>query len=156
MRWLGFHSLSFLFALSQISYTHPPILQLHYLLLFFSYLSLSHFFSSYFTLESTQEILNEGRPLLCPFDTAMMDIMERFDNFLPTKVVPEEFSYTHHLWFDEFIKIWLESKNNSVIDEVCGLPCDGTCSFLKFFLIVSLYILCRLVLVFFLVLLRIL
>lgn len=59
----------------------------------------------------------------------MMDIMERFDNFLPTKVVPEEFSYTHHLWFDEFIKIWLESKDDSVIDEVCGLPCDGTCSF---------------------------
>ena len=81
----------------------------------------------------------------------MMDIMERFDNFLPTKVVPEEFSYTHHLWFDEFIKIWLESKNNSVIDEV-----SGTCSFLKFFLIVSLCILRRLVLVFFLVLLRIL
>ena len=69
-------------------------------------------------MDSTQGILDEGRPLLCPFDTSMMEIMERFNDFLPTKVRPEEFQYTHELWFDEMINIWIESKNNSLLDEV--------------------------------------
>ncbi|XP_019858537.1 PREDICTED: proteasome activator complex subunit 4 [Amphimedon queenslandica] len=72
----------------------------------------------YFTLESTQEILDEGRPLLCPFDTSMLEIMERFNDFLPTKVCPEEFQYTHQLWFKELINIWIEARNNSALDEV--------------------------------------
>lgn len=72
----------------------------------------------YFTLESTQELLDEGRPLLCPFDTSMLEIMERFNDFLPTKVRPEEFQYTHQLWFNELINIWLEARNNSALDEV--------------------------------------
>ena len=44
----------------------------------------------------------------------------------------------------------------SLMKYVVYLVMAATCSFLKFFLIVSLCILCRLVLVFFLVLLRIL
>jgi proteasome activator subunit 4 len=48
------------------------------------------FFSRYFSIESTQEMLDEFRPLLCPFDTALSDGMASLAHFLPTLLPPEQ------------------------------------------------------------------
>ena len=74
--------------------------------------------NSYFEVSSTQEMLNEWKPLLCPFDTAMIDAMDFFSLFLPTLTFPEQFEQTHELWFNELLHLWLELRNNSQIDEV--------------------------------------
>ena len=43
---------------------------------------------SYFPVESTQEMLEEWRPLLCPFDITIIKGLGYLDLFLPT-VLPE-------------------------------------------------------------------
>ncbi len=43
----------------------------------------------YFPVESTQEMLDEWRPLLCPFDVTMIKGCYYFDLFLPTGLPPE-------------------------------------------------------------------
>ena len=40
--------------------------------------------SSYFPPESTQEMLEEWRPLLCPFDLSMVEALAYISEFLPT------------------------------------------------------------------------
>jgi len=44
----------------------------------------------YFSNESTQEMLDEWRPLLCPFDASMDEAMYYLEAFLPTALYPEE------------------------------------------------------------------
>lgn len=73
---------------------------------------------SYFPIESTKEMLEEWKPLLCPFDTSMLDGMDYFGEFLPTLMFPEHFNHGYKLWFDELLHIWLESRNNNQLDEV--------------------------------------
>lgn len=51
--------------------------------------STSFNFLRYFSVESTQEMLDEWRPLLCPFDMAMTDAMGYLSFFLPTLLPPE-------------------------------------------------------------------
>ena len=46
-------------------------------------------FFSYFSVESTQEMLDEWRPLMCPFDVTMMKAMYFCELFLPTMLPPE-------------------------------------------------------------------
>jgi len=46
----------------------------------------------YFPVEATQEMLEEWRPLLCPFDVKMMQGIFFLENFLPTVLYPEEHS----------------------------------------------------------------
>ena len=75
-------------------------------------------YCSYFPVESTKEMLEEWKPLLCPFDTAMLDGMDYFGEFLPTLMFPEQFNHGYKLWFDELLHIWLESRNNNQLDEV--------------------------------------
>ena len=43
----------------------------------------------YFPVECTQEMLDEWRPLLCPFDVTVMKGLSYLDRFLPTNL-PEE------------------------------------------------------------------
>ena len=45
---------------------------------------------SYFPLESTQEMLDEWRPLMCLFDVTMVEAMYFFEYFLPTKLQPDQ------------------------------------------------------------------
>ncbi len=44
----------------------------------------------YFGVESTKEMLDEWKPLLCPYDTSFSKAIEKFELFLPTVVYPEE------------------------------------------------------------------
>lgn len=71
----------------------------------------------YFPIESTQEMLDEWRPLLCPFDTAMIEGAELFGEFLPTLVPVKWQDQTFKLWFDEFIHLWLISRNHPQLDQ---------------------------------------
>jgi hypothetical protein len=49
----------------------------------------------YFSAMATQEILDEFRPCLCPFDTVCGDVMSYWDIFLPVHLPPE----LHHQGF---------------------------------------------------------
>ena len=46
-------------------------------------------FSRYFPVSATQEMLDEWRPLLCPFDVTNIKAIHYFEYFLPTDLPPE-------------------------------------------------------------------
>lgn len=48
--------------------------------------------SRYFPAASTQEMLEEWRPLLCVFDLVMQKAISNMELFLPTIMPPEEHS----------------------------------------------------------------
>lgn len=61
----------------------------------------------YFPIESTQEMLEEWKPLMCPYTRKEMSrAMAYFELFLPTILLPEEHENGFKLWFTEFIQIW--------------------------------------------------
>ncbi|XP_064602863.1 proteasome activator complex subunit 4-like [Liolophura sinensis] len=60
----------------------------------------------YFPLEATQEMLDEWRPLLCPYDITIIKGLGYFENFLPTKLPPEHHSKGFKLWFEEMMNMW--------------------------------------------------
>ena len=47
-------------------------------------------FLRYFSEESTQEMLDEWRPLMCPYDVTFGKAMFLFSLFLPTTLPPEK------------------------------------------------------------------
>lgn len=47
-------------------------------------------FPRYFPASSTQEMLDEWRPLLCVFDVVMQKAISNMELFLPTIMPPEE------------------------------------------------------------------
>jgi hypothetical protein len=53
----------------------------------------------YFSVESTQEMLDEWRALLCPFDTSFSKGIEKFELFLPTVVYPHEHDKSFKYFF---------------------------------------------------------
>ncbi|XP_039282651.1 proteasome activator complex subunit 4 isoform X2 [Nilaparvata lugens] len=66
----------------------------------------------YFPVEATGEILDEGRPMLCPFDLAMTEHAIRFfEWFLPIALPPEKAHQGYKMWIDEFLEFW-ETCNN--------------------------------------------
>ena len=54
-------------------------------------LSCAQFHFRYFPVTATQEMLDEWRPLMCPFDVSMAEAMYFYDLFLPTLVPVEEY-----------------------------------------------------------------
>lgn len=66
---------------------------------------------SYFSPESTQEMLDLWRPLLCPYDRSMSNGMKYLATFLPTttSVDPDK---GWKLWFDELMDMWLAFGNS--------------------------------------------
>ncbi|XP_033120997.1 proteasome activator complex subunit 4-like [Anneissia japonica] len=66
----------------------------------------------YFSDESTQEMLDEWRPLMCPFDYTMEVAITYFVLFLPTTLPPDKHQLGFKLWLDEFLQIW-DSYHNS-------------------------------------------
>ncbi|MEQ2172955.1 Proteasome activator complex subunit 4A, partial [Goodea atripinnis] len=65
----------------------------------------------YFSETATQEMLDEWRPLLCPFDVTMQRAISYFELFLPTTLPPELHHKGFKLWFDELINLWVSVQN---------------------------------------------
>ncbi|CAG09459.1 unnamed protein product, partial [Tetraodon nigroviridis] len=65
----------------------------------------------YFSESATQEMLDEWRPLLCPFDVTMQRAISYFELFLPTTLPPELHHKGFELWFDELISLWASVQN---------------------------------------------
>jgi proteasome activator subunit 4 len=66
----------------------------------------------YFPAGATQEMLDEWRPLMCPYDVTMAKAMGYFNLFLPTYNVQECKATTYSLWFDEFMNFWKGCHNS--------------------------------------------
>lgn len=66
----------------------------------------------YFPLEATKEMLEEWRPLLCPFDMTMAMGVGLFETFLPTKIDPSNHQHGYLLWFDELVGLWKMCHNH--------------------------------------------
>ncbi|XP_045600493.2 proteasome activator complex subunit 4 isoform X1 [Procambarus clarkii] len=67
----------------------------------------------YFPLGSTSEILEEVRPMMCPFDMTMQRAMVYLELFLPTSLCPEQAEYGWKLWKDELLDIWNACHNSN-------------------------------------------
>ncbi|XP_058809543.1 proteasome activator complex subunit 4-like isoform X2 [Phymastichus coffea] len=68
----------------------------------------------YFPLTATQEILDELRPKICPFNIPTMPIViKSFELFLPLQLSEQYSSLGYELWFDEFMKLWQVCSSNS-------------------------------------------
>ncbi|KAL2305655.1 LOW QUALITY PROTEIN: hypothetical protein Nmel_003540 [Mimus melanotis] len=65
----------------------------------------------YFPEDATAEMLDEWRPLMCPFDVTMQKAITYFELFLPTTLPPELHHKGFKLWFDEFIGLWVSVQN---------------------------------------------
>nr|DBA27145.1 TPA: hypothetical protein GDO54_011320 [Pyxicephalus adspersus] len=65
----------------------------------------------YFPEDATAEMLEEWRPLMCPFDVTMQKAISYFELFLPTSLPPELHHKGYKLWFDEFMGLWLSVQN---------------------------------------------
>ncbi|XP_036402211.1 proteasome activator complex subunit 4A [Megalops cyprinoides] len=65
----------------------------------------------YFPPSATQEMLEEWRPLLCPFDVTMQRAISYFELFLPTTLPPELHHMGFKLWFNELIDLWVSVQN---------------------------------------------
>ncbi|XP_046888598.1 proteasome activator complex subunit 4B-like [Hypomesus transpacificus] len=65
----------------------------------------------YFPASSTQEMLDEWRPLLCVFDVIMQKAVSYMELFLPTIMPPEEHAQGFRLWFDELMSLWVSVQS---------------------------------------------
>lgn len=65
----------------------------------------------YFSIESTQEMLSEWYPLICPFDTSMNKAISYLELFLPTCLPPEHHDKGFKLWMPDLMKIWQSCYN---------------------------------------------
>ncbi|XP_026508317.1 proteasome activator complex subunit 4 [Terrapene carolina triunguis] len=65
----------------------------------------------YFPENASMEMLDEWRPLMCPFDVTMQKAITYFELFLPTSLPPELHHKGFKLWFDEFIGLWFSVQN---------------------------------------------
>ncbi|ETE72009.1 Proteasome activator complex subunit 4, partial [Ophiophagus hannah] len=65
----------------------------------------------YFPESATAEMLDEWRPLMCPFDVTMQKAITYFELFLPTTLPPECHHKGFKLWFDEFLGLWVSVQN---------------------------------------------
>ncbi|TKS85439.1 Proteasome activator complex subunit 4A [Collichthys lucidus] len=89
-----------------------PLYELHDRILFSKTEHLGlNWFPKYFSESATQEMLDEWRPLLCPFDVTMQRAISYFELFLPTTLPPELHHKGFKLWFDELISLWVSVQN---------------------------------------------
>ncbi|XP_076463728.1 proteasome activator complex subunit 4B-like [Babylonia areolata] len=66
---------------------------------------------TYFSDESTQEMLEEWRPLLCPFDVTVIRGLSYLEMFLPTSLPPEKHHMGFKLWLQELLDMWYSFCN---------------------------------------------
>ncbi|KAF7252291.1 Proteasome activator complex subunit 4 [Varanus komodoensis] len=65
----------------------------------------------YFSDDATAEMLDEWRPLMCPFDVTMQKAITYFELFLPTTLPPELHHKGFKLWIEEFLGLWVSVQN---------------------------------------------
>ncbi|XP_053568667.1 proteasome activator complex subunit 4 [Bombina bombina] len=65
----------------------------------------------YFPDDATAEMLEEWRPLMCPFDVTMQKAISYLELFLPTSLPPELHCKGFRLWFDELMGLWVSVQN---------------------------------------------
>lgn len=71
----------------------------------------------FWPLEATQELLDEFRPYLCPWDEAMLKGMKMLQMFLPTVMTREEHAeFGAGLWFEEVWHHFLSIQSNSLVE----------------------------------------
>lgn len=63
-----------------------------------------------FPVEATEEMLEEWRPMLCPFSVSIQRAVSYLHLFLPTTLPPEQHDRGFKLWFDEIMHLWLNGK----------------------------------------------
>ncbi|EDV29443.1 uncharacterized protein TRIADDRAFT_51787 [Trichoplax adhaerens] len=68
---------------------------------------------TYFTASATEEMLQEWRPMMYPFDTSiMLKATSYFCSFLPTALLPHEHNQGFKLWFDELMNLYISCLNS--------------------------------------------
>ncbi|KAG9509020.1 Proteasome activator complex subunit 4, partial [Fragariocoptes setiger] len=72
---------------------------------------------AYFSVDSTQEMLDEWRPLLCPYDSTIRKATNYMCLFLPTVLPLEHHDKGFKLWFDEVMQMWLNCRMVSVYEQ---------------------------------------
>ncbi|CAF4180385.1 unnamed protein product [Rotaria sordida] len=70
--------------------------------------------SPYFSATSTQEILDEFRPLLCPIDWTFSNTIRLLELFLPVHMPPNLHDQAFKLWLPELFGIWDGVYNDTV------------------------------------------
>ncbi|XP_030051703.1 proteasome activator complex subunit 4 isoform X1 [Microcaecilia unicolor] len=65
----------------------------------------------YFPDDATAEMLEEWKPLMCPFDVTMQKAISYLELFLPTSLPPELHCKGFKLWFDELMGLWTSVQN---------------------------------------------
>ncbi|KAE8600768.1 hypothetical protein XENTR_v10013403 [Xenopus tropicalis] len=65
----------------------------------------------YFPDDATAEMLEEWRPLMCPFDVTMQKAISYLELFLPTSLPPDLHCKGFRLWFDELLGLWVSVQN---------------------------------------------
>ncbi|KAK9875517.1 hypothetical protein WA026_007908 [Henosepilachna vigintioctopunctata] len=69
---------------------------------------------TYFPVSATQEILDELKPYLCPFDESnSSEYINILEFFLPVCVKAEEAPLTYELWFTELMELWNSCINDN-------------------------------------------
>ncbi|XP_059159046.1 proteasome activator complex subunit 4B-like [Physella acuta] len=84
----------------------------------------------YFHENATQEMLDEWRPWLCPFDMSVIGGLQCLEIFLPTSLPPQLHNKGYKLWFDEFMDLWksfqsLPSWEGSLVNLFARLAHDN-------------------------------
>lgn len=64
----------------------------------------------HFPINATQEMLEEWRPMLCPFSVSIQRAVTYLNLFLPTTLAPDDHGKGFKLWFDEVMQFWLNGK----------------------------------------------
>ncbi|XP_071454240.1 proteasome activator complex subunit 4-like [Hetaerina americana] len=67
----------------------------------------------YFPPQATQEMLDEWRPLLCPYDSHLCHTMAYLEWFLPVTLPPSQAHMGYKLWFEEIMTLWEVCHNGT-------------------------------------------
>ncbi|KAG8223216.1 hypothetical protein J437_LFUL003567 [Ladona fulva] len=67
----------------------------------------------YFPPTATQEMLDEWRPLICPYDAHLCHTMTYLEWFLPVTLPPSKAHMGYKLWFEEIMNLWEVCHNGT-------------------------------------------
>ena len=131
----GARRFDIVFAVVSGAPEHFPMTLLERRNSFYYYRHFVTLFFSYFDPAATQEILDEIKPLLCPFDAvAMRKAIMLSAMFLPVTSPPELADSTYKLWLPEFMRLWEVYSNSRNYDHVSATflkPYEYHCHFAK-------------------------